>query len=109
MEIHSENQPKESTSTLPWSLMTRKDSNSERIFNLINKIMSLTYYIMFGSMPPRISFELRKALQLSLYTKIGDWYLFENHTILRIYGFEEETFLLLAFFTPRIYTLEFVR
>lgn len=39
MDIGSENQPKDSTSTLSWSLMITNDSNSERIFNFINKVM----------------------------------------------------------------------
>lgn len=39
----------------------------------------------------------------------GDWYLFENHTILRIYGFEDEPYLLPTFLTPKIYALEFIR
>jgi hypothetical protein len=109
MDIGFENQPKESTSTFPWSLMITKDNNSERIFNFINKVMDITCYIIFGSMPPRISSELKKALHISLDTKIGDWYLFENHTILRTYGFQEEPYFLPAFLTLRIYSLEFFR
>ena len=42
-------------------------------------------------------------------TRIGDWLLFEKHTIIRFYGFEEEPFLFPTFLTPRIYALEYIR
>ena len=35
--------------------------------------------------------------------------MFENNTIFRIYGFEEEPYLFPEFLTPWIYSLEFVR
>lgn len=33
--------------------------------------------------------------------------MFENHIIIRVYGFEEEHFLLATFLTPIIYALEY--
>ena len=35
-------------------------------------------------------------------------FLFEDHTMIRVYGLEEEHVLLLAFLTPRIYALEYI-
>ena len=88
--------------------MIIKENNSERVFNFINRVMDRTYYILFGSLPPNIYSGLKKALQLIPNTRIGDWYLFENHKNLRIYGFKEEPYLIETFFNPRIYALEFV-
>lgn len=65
--------------------------------------------LLFGSLPPEILEELNNYLQLSPKTRIGDWYFFENQTIIRVYGFEDEPFLLPAFLTPRIYALEYIR
>lgn len=40
--------------------------------------------------------------------RVCDWYLFEEHTILRIYGSEVKPYLLLAFLTLNMYALEFI-
>jgi hypothetical protein len=40
---------------------------------------------------------------------VGDWYLFEYHIEIRIYGAEIQPFLLPIFLTPRIFALEFIR
>lgn len=79
------------------------------MFNFINAVMDRAYYVFLGFVPPIISLELRTSLQLSPDTKKRDCYLFENHTILRICGFENDPYLLLSFFTPRIYALEFIK
>ena len=41
--------------------------------------------------------------------RIGDWFLLKEHTIIRIYGFVHEPYILPAFLTPRIFALEFIR
>ena len=46
---------------------------------------------------PRISQELKDLLKLSPDTRIGDWYIFKNHIVLRLNGFEEERYLLPTF------------
>jgi hypothetical protein len=48
-------------------------------------------------------------LQLSLDKMVGDWYLFEYHIEVRIYGVEVQPFLFPKFLTPRIFSLEFIR
>ena len=70
------------------------EDGNEGMFRFINKIM------------PKASKQLKKKLQLSLETRIGDWYLFENRIVIKLYGFEDEPFLLPSFFTPKIYSLE---
>lgn len=58
---------------------------------------------------PKISQELKELLQLSPNNRTGDWYIFENHTIIRIYGFEGQPYIFSAFLTPMVYALEFMR
>jgi hypothetical protein len=48
--------------------------------------MSIAYIFLHGSLAPRIFPKARRILQLSPDTKIGDLFLFENHTIIRISG-----------------------
>jgi hypothetical protein len=59
--------------------------------------------------PPRIFPECKNILQLSPDKRVGDWYLFENHIEIRVYGVEVQPFLLPRFLTPRIFSLEFIR
>lgn len=92
---------------VPCTSFIKKDSSNEAMF--VFKIISKAHLVLFDSLSPRISIELKTHLQLSLDTRIGYWYLFENHTILRVYGFEEEPFLLPAFLTPNIYALEYIK
>ena len=71
--------------------------------------MSNVYLMIFQTTMPRISQELKDLLQLSFHTKMGDRFIFENHIVIRIYGFEGETYLLPPFLTPRISSLGFIR
>lgn len=40
---------------------------------------------------------------------VGDWYLFKEHSILRIYDSETNSYLLPTFLTLRMCVLEFIR
>jgi hypothetical protein len=71
--------------------------------------MSKSYQIIHNEIPPRIFPECKKLLQLSLDKRVGDWYIFENYTEIRIYGSELRPFLLPIFLTPRIFALEYIR
>lgn len=43
--------------------------------------------------PLRTFLECKNLLQLSSDTKVGDWFLFENHRIIRVYGSMLDPFL----------------
>jgi len=51
----------------------------------------------------------RHTLQLRKYVKAWDMYLSKYHTIIRVYGFEQEHFNLPIFLKPRMLALEYVR
>ena len=85
-----------------------KDQN-EGMFKFFNKIISKAFKLSFGEELPIILEELKNNLQLSPQTRVGDWFLFENHTMIKVYGSEYEPFLLLSCLIPRIYALEYIR
>ena len=58
------------------------------MFKFINQFISKVYILLFGSMPPIILEYMKTHLQLIPKTRIGDWNLFENHTIIKLYGYE---------------------
>lgn len=59
------------------------------------------------SPPPRLSYDIQKILQLSKNYKIGDWYLYENHIVIRIYGCELYPYRLPRYVPMRLFALEY--
>lgn len=53
--------------------------------------------------------EEMKAYLQNFNEPVGDWFLYKEFTILRIYGFENEPYKLPVSLTKRIFVLEFVR
>jgi hypothetical protein len=65
---------------------------------------------MLSSRPrPRINEEIQRILHLSDLTKTGDWYLYKNHTDIRVYGCELAPYKLPKHFPMRIFFLEYIR
>lgn len=65
--------------------------------------------MLLGSPPPRISLDIRRILQLSKQHKVGDWYLYQNHTEIRIYGCELAPYKLPRYLPMRLFSLEYYR
>ena len=55
------------------------------------------------SPPPRMFQDCKNLLQLNPKNKVVDWYLFQDHKIVKNYGSYVNTFLLESFLTPRIF------
>ena len=51
---------------------------------------------------------MKESLQFTPDRKIGDWFLLEEHKIIRVYGFFHDPYILPSFLTPRIFSLELV-
>ena len=58
---------------------------------------------------PRVFLEMRQMLQLSKSNKIGDWFLSDFGTTIRLYGYVHSPYILPAFLTPGIFYLELIR
>ena len=71
--------------------------------------MAEVYKMNFYDVLPRVLEDMRVMLQSSSEGRTGDWFLHKDHTVIRVYGFIDAPYLLLAFLTPRIFSLEFVR
>ena len=67
------------------------------------------YTLLHDGPPPRVIPEMIQELQSTPPLATGDWFLYEDHTIIRVYGFGGRPFILPAFLTPRIFALEFIR
>ena len=79
------------------------------IFEFMNYIISKMYNFLFDEVFPRVLEEMKVMMQLSPEDMIGDWFLYKDFIVLRVYGFIEEPYRLPVFITPRIFALEFMR
>jgi hypothetical protein len=65
--------------------------------------------ILSGRPEPRINEEIQRILHLSDLAKTGDWYLYQNHTEIRVYGCELASYKLPKYLPMRIFSLEYIR
>ena len=75
----------------------------------INEFMSIAYAITHDNPPPRIFLEQKDWLQFDEEDCIGDWYLFDDYTEIRVYGAEVPPYRLLVFPSMRVFALKFIR
>jgi hypothetical protein len=75
----------------------------------VDQFMSKSYQIIYNQYPPRIFTECNKLLQLRLDIRVGDWYVFEHYTEIRIYACQLDPFRLSVFMNPMIFSLEYIR
>ena len=62
---------------------------SMTFFNFSNKIMASVYKLIFGTTLPRMTEEMKICMENS-NELVRDWFLYKEHTLLRIYGFIED-------------------
>jgi hypothetical protein len=65
--------------------------------------------MLSGRPEPRINEEIQRILHLSDLAKTGDWYLYQNHMEIRIYGCELAPYKLPRYVPVRIFALEYIR
>ena len=62
-----------------------------------------------SSTEARISEEIQRVLHLSDQAKIGDWYLYQNHTEIMVYGCEMPPYRFPKYLPMWIFALEYIR
>ena len=77
-------------------------------FTFASSVIPALHKLIFGSFMPRISEDFKLLVQNPVET-VGDWFCFENYTVIRVYGFEGEPFKLPRFISRRLFALEFLR
>jgi len=65
--------------------------------------------LLIGAPPSRLSGDIKKILQLSKNYRIGDWYFYQDHTEIRIYGCELCPYKLPKYVPMRLFSLEYFR
>ena len=71
--------------------------------------MSKVYNAIFQKKLPRVLEKMKNIFQFSPKKRISDWFLFEQGTMIMLYGFVHQPYLLPAILNPRIFSLELIR
>lgn len=59
--------------------------------------------------PTRLTVEMQRILHLSKGYSIGDWYFYQNHTVIRIYGFELSPYKLPRYVPMILFSFEYFK
>jgi len=71
--------------------------------------MSIAYLLVHGDPLSRVLPEFKNLLPLTLETRVGDWFIIESCTLIRVYGFEGEPYMLSKSLTPRKFSSNYTR
>jgi len=96
-------------SVILWSLIFHNCDSSYTYSEFIDLFVHPASTLLIGAPPPRITGDMNKILQLSKQYRIGDWYLYQNHTEIKMYGCEIFPFKLPRYVTMRLFALEYFR
>ena len=97
-------------SVIFWSPIFHNTSESPYTYSeFIDLFVHLATTLLIEVSPSRINGDMKKILQLSNQYRIGDWYLYKNHTEIRMYGCELCPFKLPKYVPMRLFALEYFR
>lgn len=69
----------------------------------------MAYKILNGTLPPTFLPKAQEFLQLSKDVRCGDWFIFEEHVEIRLYGASVKPYRLPKFVPMRLFALEFMK
>jgi hypothetical protein len=92
-----------------WTSLLRRNSAEYDFTAFIDQFYHPVVSMLSGMPEPRVNDEVRRVLHLSENAKTGDWYLYQNHSEIRVYGCELAPFKLPRYIPVRIFALEYIR
>jgi hypothetical protein len=92
-----------------WTSLLRRNSVEYDFTAFIDQFYHPVVSMLSGVPEPRVNEEVRRVLHLSESTKTGDWYLYQNHSEIRVYGCELAPYKLPRYMPVRVFALEYIR
>jgi hypothetical protein len=92
-----------------WTSLLKHNSTEFSFKQFIEQFYHLVVSMLSDRPKPRINDEVQRILHLSDHTKTIDWYLYQNHTKIRVYGCELAPYKLPKYLPIRIFSLEYIR
>lgn len=74
-----------------------------------NDLSSQVYLFIFEANYPRVPQQFQSYLHPQTKNQIGDWFLYPEYIVIRVYGSEDQPYRLPSFLTLRIFSLEVLR
>lgn len=96
-------------SMIHWTSLVRNNTNEFTFSDYIDNFLYRVSFLLNSDAKLRIGPEIKRILHLSEQTKIGDWYLYQDYTNIRVYGCELLPYKSPKFVPIRIFALEYVR
>ena len=87
----------------------RKDSTQSTYTEFIDSFIHPIVNILNSSIQPRINEEIKKVLRFSEHNITGDWYLYQNHYGISVYGSNIIPCKLPKYLPMRLFYLEYIR
>jgi hypothetical protein len=92
-----------------WTFLLRHNSTKFSFKQFIDQFYHPVVSMLSDRPEPRINDEVQRILHLSDHTKTGDWYLYQNHTEIRVYGCELAPYKLPKYLPVIVFSLEYIR
>jgi hypothetical protein len=92
-----------------WTSLLKRNSAEYDFKAFIDQFYHPMVSMLSGRPEPRINDEVQRILHLSDNAKTGDWYLYQNHTKIRVFGCELAPYKLPQYVPVRIFALEYIR
>jgi hypothetical protein len=92
-----------------WTSLLKHNSVEYDFKAFIDQFYHPVVSMLSGRPEPRINEEVQRILHLSDNAKTGDWYLYQNHSEIRVYGCELAPYKLPRYVPVRIFALEYIR
>lgn len=87
----------------------RKNSSDFNFSDFNNQFIYTMAFHLNKNVEPRMGYEIQRILHLGDQEKTGDWYLYQNRTESRVYGYELPPHRWQKYVPMSIFSLEYVR
>jgi hypothetical protein len=91
-----------------WTSLLRRNSTKFSFKHFIELFHHLVLVMLSGRPEPRINEEIQRVMHLSDIVKTGDWFIYQNHTEIIVYGCELAPYKLPKYVLVRIFTLDYI-
>jgi hypothetical protein len=92
-----------------WTSLLKHNSIEFSFKEFIDQFYHPVVSMLSARPEPRINDEVQRILHLSDHTNTGDWYLYQNHTKIKVYGCDLAPYKLPKYLPIRIFSLEYIR
>jgi hypothetical protein len=92
-----------------WTSLLKRNSVEYDFTAFIDQFYHPVVGMLSGVPEPRVNDEVWRVIHLSKNVNTGDWYLYQNHSEIRVYGCELAPYKLPRYIPVRVFTLEYIR